>query len=112
MENVAATTETAAVEAAPPAIETALPAREAAPAATVEAADVGTYDVVLVSGGENVIVLVRELRELTGLELREVKLLIDAAPRTIKPGLSRVEAERLRQRLEAIGARVALKPAR
>jgi predicted unusual protein kinase regulating ubiquinone biosynthesis (AarF/ABC1/UbiB family) len=63
-------------------------------------------DLVLVDPGATVIALVRELRELTGLELAQVKYLIDASPQTLRRALPRPEAEGWQRRLERAGARV------
>jgi predicted unusual protein kinase regulating ubiquinone biosynthesis (AarF/ABC1/UbiB family)/ribosomal protein L7/L12 len=95
---------------APPPLETAAtPAPASVPAPPpAPAIDLGRYDVVLVAGGDDVIALVRELRELTNLDLRDVKQLIDYAPRPIQRGLSRADAEQLRERLESRGAHVRL----
>ena len=65
-----------------------------------------SYDVVLSSVGDNKIGVIRELRVITGLELTEVKNLIDAVPRTIVRGTSKKEAERIRDQLAGLGATV------
>jgi predicted unusual protein kinase regulating ubiquinone biosynthesis (AarF/ABC1/UbiB family)/ribosomal protein L7/L12 len=70
---------------------------------------VAAYDVVLVDAGDRPIALVRELRELTGLELRDLEILLDNTPQIIKPALPTVEARALRLRLENAGARVELR---
>jgi ribosomal protein L7/L12 len=88
----------------------ASPESSTSPAAGVTA-DTGRYDLVLLDAGASPIALVRELREVTGMELREVKYLIDASPSTIQSALPRAQAESLRARLESAGARVAIRPA-
>jgi ribosomal protein L7/L12 len=90
----------------------AQPTAEAPAETPAEAIDHGRYDVVLVGGGDDVITLMRELRELTGLELRDVKQLIDFAPNAIGKALARADAEQLRQRLESCGARVRIERVR
>jgi predicted unusual protein kinase regulating ubiquinone biosynthesis (AarF/ABC1/UbiB family)/ribosomal protein L7/L12 len=78
------------------------------PPATIppEEADTSTWDLVLIDPGSSEIAVVRELRALTGLELAQVKHLMDASPRTIRQAVSRADAEALRIRLENAGANV------
>jgi predicted unusual protein kinase regulating ubiquinone biosynthesis (AarF/ABC1/UbiB family)/ribosomal protein L7/L12 len=73
--------------------------------------DESVWDIVLLDAGASVISVVREIRELTGMDLREVKYIIDATPQTIKQALPRAEAETLRLRLESAGARVEMRRA-
>jgi predicted unusual protein kinase regulating ubiquinone biosynthesis (AarF/ABC1/UbiB family)/ribosomal protein L7/L12 len=70
---------------------------------------VAAYDVVLVDPGSRPIALVRELRELTGLELRDLEILLDSSPQIIQSALPTAAARVLRQRLESAGARVELR---
>ena len=65
-------------------------------------------DVVLASAGENKISLIKELRDLTGIELSEAKELVERIPTVLKSGVSKDEAERMKERLTAIGAVVEL----
>jgi ribosomal protein L7/L12 len=75
------------------------------------ASEPGPVDVVLLHPGENVILVVRAIRDETALNLRDVKDLVDDCPRAIQRAVPRAAAERLRQRLERAGARVELRPA-
>ncbi|MBO7188442.1 MAG: 50S ribosomal protein L7/L12 [Tidjanibacter sp.] len=83
----------------------------AAPAAAGEAApaEKTTFDVVLVSAGQSKIPVVKAVKESTGLGLKEAKDLVDAAPKAIKEGVSKEEAEALKAALEEAGAEVELK---
>ncbi|MBR4037612.1 MAG: 50S ribosomal protein L7/L12 [Tidjanibacter sp.] len=83
----------------------------AAPAAAGEAApaEKTTFDVVLVSAGQSKIPVVKAVKESTGLGLNEAKDLVDAAPKAIKEGVSKEEAEALKAALEEAGAEVELK---
>jgi ribosomal protein L7/L12 len=68
-----------------------------------------SFDVVLVKPGKNAITTARELRDATGLPLREVEYLMNKSPQTIKQSVPREEAEALRERLEKAGAQVEIK---
>ncbi|MBR4063775.1 MAG: 50S ribosomal protein L7/L12 [Tidjanibacter sp.] len=83
----------------------------AAPAAAGEAApaEKTTFDVVLVSACQSKIPVVKAVKESTGLGLKEAKDLVDAAPKAIKEGVSKEEAEALKAALEEAGAEVELK---
>ncbi|MBQ6604172.1 MAG: 50S ribosomal protein L7/L12 [Tidjanibacter sp.] len=83
----------------------------AAPVAAGEAApaEKTTFDVVLVSAGQSKIPVVKAVKESTGLGLKEAKDLVDAAPKAIKEGVSKEEAEALKAALEEAGAEVELK---
>lgn len=80
----------------------------AAPAAAEEAADV-KVDVVLTAAGANKIQVIKAIREITGLGLKEAKAVVDDAPGAIKEGVSKDEAEALKKQLEEAGAEVELK---
>ena len=67
------------------------------------------FNVVLVSSGANKISVIKEVRAMTNLGLKEAKDLVDAAPKTIKEGLAKAEAEEMKKKLEAAGATVELK---
>jgi len=67
------------------------------------------FDVELTSPGAKKIQVIKVVRELTGLGLKEAKELVDAAPKVIKEGLSSTEADEVKAKLEAQGAEVALK---
>nr|WP_297164132.1 50S ribosomal protein L7/L12 [uncultured Dysgonomonas sp.] len=82
----------------------------AAPAAAGEAAEEKTaFDVVLKSAGANKLAIVKAVKELTGLGLKEAKDLVDAAPSDLKKGVSKDEADALKKQLEEAGAEVELK---
>jgi large subunit ribosomal protein L7/L12 len=67
------------------------------------------FDVVLESFGEKKIQVIKVVRELTGLGLKEAKELVDSAPGTIKEAATKQEAEEMKSRLEDVGAAIALK---
>jgi large subunit ribosomal protein L7/L12 len=67
------------------------------------------FDVVLNSAGAKKIAVIKEVRGITGLGLKEAKELVDGAPNTIKEGVSKDEAEELKSKLEDAGAEVELK---
>ena len=68
-----------------------------------------TFDVVLKSGGDKKIQVIKVVRAATGLGLKEAKDLVEAAPKTVKEGLSKEDAEKLKKELEEQGATVELK---
>jgi large subunit ribosomal protein L7/L12 len=78
----------------------------AAPAAAEEKS---TFDVVLKAAGDKKIQVIKEVRTATGLGLKEAKDLVEAAPKTVKEGLEKGEAEKLKKALEDQGATVELK---
>ncbi|MBB5074016.1 large subunit ribosomal protein L7/L12 [Bartonella callosciuri] len=67
------------------------------------------FDVILVEGGAQKINVIKEVRALTGLGLKEAKDLVEGAPKPIKEGASKDEAEKIKSQLEAAGAKVELK---
>ena len=67
------------------------------------------FDVELTDVGENKVKVIKVVRELTGLGLKEAKDLVDGAPKTIKEGATKEEAEDIQKKLEAEGAKVVLK---
>ncbi|HEY4199984.1 MAG TPA: 50S ribosomal protein L7/L12 [Devosiaceae bacterium] len=79
----------------------------AAPAAAVE--EKTEFDVILTSFGENKINVIKEVRAITSLGLGEAKALVEAAPKAIKEGATKAEAEEIKTKLEAAGAKVELK---
>lgn len=82
----------------------------AAPAAGAAAEDAPTeVNVVLASAGANKIAVLKEVRAITGLGLKEAKDLVDAAPKAIKEGVKKEEAEEIKKKLEEAGATVELK---
>ena len=82
----------------------------AGPAAAGEAAEEQTeFDVVLTSAGDKKVNVIKAVREITGLGLKEAKGAVDGAPATIKEGLSKDDAEAAKAKLEEAGATVELK---
>ena len=82
----------------------------AAAAAPAEAAvEKSTFDVVLKAAGDKKIQVIKEVRTATGLGLKEAKDLVEGAPKTVKEGLEKAEAEKLKKTLEDQGATVELK---
>ena len=74
-----------------------------------EAEEQTEFDVVLVSVGEKKIAVIKEVRAITGLGLKEAKGLVDGAPKEVKQGLPKDEAEKIKEQLEAVGATIELK---
>ena len=89
---------TAAVAAAP-----------AAGAVTTAAEEKDEFSVVLVASGDKKINVIKEVRAFTSLGLKEAKDLVEEAPKEIKSGVNKKEAEEIKQKLEAAGAKVELK---
>ena len=83
----------------------------AAPAAGGAAAaeEKTEFDVILVEAGANKINVIKEIRGITSLGLKEAKDLVDGAPKTVKEGAPKAEAEEIKAKLEAAGAKVELK---
>ena len=92
--------------AAPVAVAAAGPAA-AAPAAPAE--EKTEFTVMLVEAGPNKIGSIKEVRAITGLGLKEAKDLVEGAPKAVKEGVSKAEAEEIKKKLEAAGAKVELK---
>ena len=67
------------------------------------------FDVILAAAGDNKINVIKEIRTITQLGLKEAKDLVDGAPKTIKEGAPKAEAEEIKAKLEAAGAKVELK---
>jgi len=78
----------------------------AAAAATEEKTE---FDVILTGDGGNKIAVIKEVRAITGLGLTEAKAAVEAAPKAIKEGVNKDEAEKVKAQLEAVGATVELK---
>ena len=82
----------------------------AAPGAVAEEADEKTeFDVILVAAGEKKINVIKVVRELTSLGLKEAKTLVDEAPNPVKEGISKEAAEEIKAKLEEAGATVEIK---
>jgi large subunit ribosomal protein L7/L12 len=94
-------------------IEPAAAAVVAAPAASGDAAPAAeektSFDVYLKSAGDQKLKIVKEVKDLSGLGLKEAKELVDAAPKELKMGVSKEEAETIKARLEELGAVVEIK---
>ena len=84
-------------------------AAPAAGAAGEAAAEKSSFDVVLADAGSNKIAVIKVVRDVTGLGLKEAKELVDNAPKTVKEGVSKEEAEEMKAKLEAAGATVEVK---
>ncbi len=91
--------------AAPVAVAAAPAAGAAAPAAEEKS----SFDVVLAAAGDKKIQVIKVVRELTGLGLKEAKDLVDGAPKPVKTGVSKEEADSIKAKLEAEGAKVEVK---
>lgn len=92
------------VSAAAPVAMAAAPAAAAAPAEEKD-----EFDVILVDAGANKIAVIKEVRAITGLGLKEAKDLVDAGGKAVKEGASKAEAEELKKKLEEAGAKIELK---
>lgn len=68
-----------------------------------------SFDVVLTAAGEQKIQVIKVVRDLTGLGLKEAKDLVEAAPKPVKQGVTKEEAEKIKQQLEEVGATVEIK---
>lgn len=84
-------------------------AAAAAPAGEAKAEEQTEFTVVLAAAGATKINVIKELRALTSLGLKEAKDLVDGAPKTVKEGVSKKEAEEIKAKLEAAGAKVEIK---
>ena len=93
------------VSAAAPVMMSAAPAAGAAPTAEAQT----EFAVELTESGAQKINVIKVVREATGLGLKEAKDLVDGAPKTVKEGLNKSDAEALKKKLEEAGAKVALK---
>ena len=95
------------VSAAAPVAVAAAPAGGAGAAPAAEAKT--TFDVILKETGANKIGVIKEVRAVTSLGLKEAKDLVEGAPKTVKEGVTKEEAEEVKKKLEAAGAKVELK---
>ena len=94
------------IEPAAAAVAVAAPAAGGEGAAAAEQTE---FDVILKSGGQSKLAVVKLVKELTGLGLKEAKELVDGAPKVVKEAVSKAEAEDIKTKLEAEGAKVNLK---
>ena len=90
-------------------VSPAAPVAVAATGAAAAAEEKTEFDVILADGGANKIAVIKEVRAITGLGLKEAKDLVEGAPKEIKKGATKDEAEKLKKQLEAAGAKVELK---
>ena len=104
---VSAAAPVAAAAAAPAAATAAAPAAAAAAAAPAE--EKTEFTVMLLESGPNKIGAIKEVRAITGLGLKEAKDLVEGAPKAVKEGVNKAEAEEIKKKLEAAGAKVELK---
>jgi len=93
--------------AAMPVMMAGAPGAGAGPAAVAEVKD--TFDVVLTEVGDKKINVIKVVREVTSLGLKEAKDLVDGAPKTVKEGVSKAEAEEIKKKFGEAGAKVDLK---
>jgi large subunit ribosomal protein L7/L12 len=96
------------VSAAAPAMMVAAGAAGAAPAAAAEE-EKSEFDVVLENFGANKIAVIKVVREITGLGLKDAKDLVDSAPKPVKEGVAKDEAEEIKKKIEEAGGKVELK---
>ena len=98
------------VSAAAPVAVAAPPGAGGGAAAPAEAAEEKTeFDVILTDAGAQKINVIKEVRAITGLGLKEAKDLVEAAPKPVKEGVSKADAEKFKAQLEAAGAKIDLK---
>jgi large subunit ribosomal protein L7/L12 len=93
-------------------VSAAAPVAVAAPAAggsEIAAEEKSEFDLVLTEFGSNKIAVIKEVRTITGLGLKEAKDLVEGAPKPLKQGIAKAEAEEMKKSLEAAGAKAELK---
>ncbi len=90
-------------------VSAAAPVAAAGAAAAAPAEEKDSFDVVLESAGDNKINVIKAVREITGLGLKEAKDLVEGAPKPVKEGVAKADAETMKKKLEEAGAKVALK---
>src|SRR3990167_4612328 len=95
--------------AAPMAFGAMMPGAGAAAAGAAAAEEKTSFDVILAEVGANKIAVIKEVRAATSLGLKEAKDLVEGAPKPVKEGATKEEAEELKKKLEAAGAKVELK---
>jgi large subunit ribosomal protein L7/L12 len=95
------------VSAAAPVAMAAAPGAGGAAAPAVE--EKTEFDVILASAGDKKINVIKEVRAITGLGLKEAKDLVEGAPKAVKEGIAKAEAEGIKKKLEEAGAKVELK---
>ncbi len=91
-------------------VSAAAPMAMAMPGAAAPAAEAKTeFTVMLTAAGDNKINVIKEVRTITGLGLKEAKDLVEGAPKVVKEGIAKAEADEMKKKLEAAGAKVELK---
>jgi large subunit ribosomal protein L7/L12 len=108
-ERIKALEEEFGVSAAAVAAPVAAPGGGGGDGAAAEDEEAGTVDVILTGSGDKKIQVIKVVRAATGLGLKEAKALVDEAPKPVKEGLEREEADKLKQELEEAGASVEVK---
>jgi large subunit ribosomal protein L7/L12 len=93
--------------AAPVAMMAAAPGADGADAAQAE--EQTEFDVILITPGDKKIQVIKEVRAITGLGLKDAKALVDEAPNAVKEGIAKEEAEKIKAQLEEAGAQVEMK---
>lgn len=94
------------VSAAAPAAVAAAPAAGAAPAAAEEKTE---FDVILAEAGQEKVKVIKVVKDITGLGLKDAKAVVDGAPKAVKEGASKEEADEIKAKLEEVGATVEVK---
>ena len=97
------------VSAAAPVAVAAMPGAAGAAAGAAAAEEKTDFDVMLMAAGEKKIQVIKVVRELTGLGLKEAKDLVDGAPKAVKEKIAKAEAEEMKKKLEEQGATVQVK---
>lgn len=84
-------------------------AAAAAPAAAAAEAEQTEFDVILTAAGQSKIQVIKAVREITGLGLKEAKAVVDSAPKAVKEKVSKADADAIKEKLETAGATVEIK---
>jgi large subunit ribosomal protein L7/L12 len=90
-------------------VSAAAPVMAAAGAGAAAAEEKSSFNVEIAESGANKIAVIKVVREITGLGLKEAKDIVDAAPKVVKEGVAKAEAEDMKKKLEEAGAKVNLK---
>ncbi|SHH51250.1 50S ribosomal protein L7/L12 [Tepidibacter thalassicus] len=90
-------------------VSAAAPVMVAGAAGGAAAEEKTEFDVILTDAGSSKVGVIKAVREVTGLGLKEAKAVVDGAPKAVKEGVSKEEAEQIKEKLEAAGAKVEVK---
>ena len=90
-------------------VSAAAPAAAAGAVAAAPVEEKDAFDVMLEAAGDNKINVIKAVREITGLGLKEAKDLVEGAPKAVKEAVAKADAEEMKKKLEAAGAKVSLK---